>query len=245
MYVRVHACSKQCRACNHPLPPPARAATNHPFRQHHTTRGSLSLSASYLLPLTSYLDTVNPQLSSLQPSGPCPFPCPYHPLRALLPQPSPPTVSTPFLSPNHPSTGHPFVDIVVTVSANRFSGPTRSSPPPIHIAFVSLVIVILVPSGRIPFLVASLSPNLPLSSLVPLLASRPISIPPFPSPRPSAYGRLTPARDFAGERREYRAGLKENAIIRRTSTNELIVGASRYTVTPRVLYSTSPRATRL
>lgn len=39
--------------------------------------------------------------------------------------------------------------------------------------------------------------------------------------------------------------LKENAIIRRTSTNELIVGASRYRQYRGVLYSTSPGATRL
>lgn len=39
--------------------------------------------------------------------------------------------------------------------------------------------------------------------------------------------------------------LKENAIIRRTSTNELIVGASRYRQCREVLYSTSPVATRL
>lgn len=39
--------------------------------------------------------------------------------------------------------------------------------------------------------------------------------------------------------------LKENAIIRRTSTNELIVGASRYRQYREVLYSTSPGATRL
>jgi len=39
--------------------------------------------------------------------------------------------------------------------------------------------------------------------------------------------------------------LKENAIIRRTSTNELIVGASRYRQYWEVLYSTSPGATRL
>lgn len=39
--------------------------------------------------------------------------------------------------------------------------------------------------------------------------------------------------------------LKENAIIRRTSTNELIVGASCYRQYWQVLYSTSPGATRL
>lgn len=39
--------------------------------------------------------------------------------------------------------------------------------------------------------------------------------------------------------------LKENAIIRRTSTNELIVGASCYRQYWEVLYSTSPGATRL
>lgn len=39
--------------------------------------------------------------------------------------------------------------------------------------------------------------------------------------------------------------LKENAIIRRTSTNELIVGASLYRQYWEVLYSTSPGATRL
>lgn len=39
--------------------------------------------------------------------------------------------------------------------------------------------------------------------------------------------------------------LKENTIIRRTSTNELIVGASRYRQYWQVLYSTSPGATRL
>ena len=44
MYVRVHACSKQCRACNHP-----RAATSHPFCEHYTTSRSLCL-----LPLPSF-----------------------------------------------------------------------------------------------------------------------------------------------------------------------------------------------
>ena len=115
---------------------------------------------------------------------------PYHPLRALSPQPLPPT-STSFLSPNQPptpaSTSSPFLP--------TFSGSSRSSPP-IHIAFVSLVIVIFVPSCR------TLAPSLCvfLSLLVSLLASRPISIPLFPplghdvrpafGPQPSANARI-------------------------------------------------------
>lgn len=200
MYVRVHACSKQCRACNHPLafahhpfsgqPPPSRPAL--PRGCHHPYHATPTLTATYTL---------------------------YH---------RPPT--SPVSSPDHPA-------------APPAPPVTHSSPSQLSVSTASL----LLPSATHtttttthsfhPSRTPSFSPftylSLSLSVSTSVFLKRPIQS----TRRVRPYGAVstgTPARS-----------LKENAIIRRTSTNELIVGASRYRQYREVLYSTSPGATRL
>lgn len=114
MYVRVHGCSKQCRACNYPrrYQPPFLRAPLHP---------------------------APPPRLSYYPSD-VSFSLPYHPLRALSPQPLPrSTLRLPL--PSH------------TLDIFTVSNVPQDHPPP----FVSLVIVIFVSASRVPFLAPPLS----------------------------------------------------------------------------------------
>lgn len=195
MYVRVHACSKQCRACNHPrarpLPflrpttpvAPCSSTTLPPSSSPHTTP---TLTATYTL---------------------------YH---------RPPT--SPVSSSDHPSPPPPSVTHSSQLCEH---GVTASTIRNAH--HHPLLSPILRTPSFSPFPYLSLS----LSVSTSVFLKRPIQS----TRRVRPYGAVstgTPARS-----------LKENAIIRRTSTNELIVGASRYRQYREVLYSTSPGATRL
>lgn len=192
MYVRVHACSKQCRACNHPRARPL------PFLRPTTP----------VAPCSS---------ARLPPSSPY-HTNPYRYLYAL-----PPT----------------------THIATRLFHPPGHLPSPIalHLNSVSTASLLLPSATHTtthsfhPSSTPSFSPltylSLSLSVSTSVFLKRPIQS----TRRVRPYGAVstgTPARS-----------LKENAIIRRTSTNELIVGASRYRQYREVLYSTSPGATRL
>lgn len=194
MYVRVHACSKQCRACNHPRalahypfsgqPPPSRPAL--PRGCHHPYRATPTLTATYTL---------------------------YH---------RPPT--SPVFSPDHPPPPSPSP---VTHSSQLCEhGVTASTIRNAHHhPLLSPITYAVLPS--LTYLSLSLSVSTSVFLKRPIQSTR----------RVRPYGAVstgTPARS-----------LKENAIIRRTSTNELIVGASRYRQYREVLYSTSPGATRL
>lgn len=126
-------------------------------------------------------------------------------------------------SPSHPvSTASPLLPSTTRTTATQ---PT-THPPPVHPAAPPYTYAILLsPSVLFSFpfcfhfrLPQTPDPIHPAGTVVPYLA----------------VSTGTPARS-----------LKENAIIRRTSTNELIVGASRYRQYRGVLYSTSPGATRL
>lgn len=176
MYVRVHACSKQCRACNHPRPPLSPA--NHPP----------PAAARLVLFLPSLLCHTNPYRYLYV------FYSPTTHIAHL-------TFAVTRSSPSHPR------EHGIRNAHHHHSSPFT------HAILLSLrerLFLFLFP--------------LPSSSNA---RSNP----------PGGYGTVstgTPTRS-----------LKENAIIRRTSTNELIVGASRYRQYWEVLYSTSPGATRL
>lgn len=186
MYVRVHACSKQCRACNHPRARP--------------------------LPFLRPTIPVAPCSSTRLPHQPLPLPIRSttdHPHRPSFPSPSPIIHSSPSQLCEHG----------VTASTIR-NAHHHPSPFTHHV-----------------YRILSFSPltylSLSLSVSTSVFLKRPIQS----TRRVRPYGAVstgTPARS-----------LKENAIIRRTSTNELIVGASRYRQYREVLYSTSPGATRL
>lgn len=128
--------------------------------------------------------------------------------------------------------------------ARLFLRPDHPLPPiALHLNFVSTASLLLPSATHTtthsfhPSRTPSFSPftylSLSLSVSTSVFLKRPIQS----TRRVRPYGTVstgTPARS-----------LKENAIIRRTSTNELIVGASRYRQYREVLYSTSPGATRL
>lgn len=196
MYVRVHACSKQYRACNHPLA---------------------------LLPATLSTSATPPPLCLL----PSTIPPPSAP-RVLFLALSSPTCSlaSALTTSSTPSTTSPFLP--------TFSGPCLT-PAPLPRAFFSC------PSS-------SSSSFLPIVPFRPPFASLPLPLPllfalfsvaSYFQPRAPCFHPGHDARPVAPSHpriRECRAGLKENAIIRRTSTNELIVGASRYRHTAGTLF---------
>lgn len=188
MYVRVHACSKQCRACNHPRarPLPFLRPTNHPRRAQPLLCSSTKRAATILT----------------MPYQPLPLPicsATDHPHRPRLP----------YRHPRHPPQ-------LTAVSTTRTTTTTTHSFSPVFLSRRTCL-------SLFPFLFP-----LPSSSNARSNPARRVR----PYPWRASTG--TPARS-----------LKENAIIRRTSTNELIVGASRYRQCREVLYSTSPGATRL
>lgn len=161
-----------------------------------------------------------------------------HPfLRPTTPAPSLPASCSSF----HPYRAMPTLTATYTYSIRRPpTSPVSPSPSPVALHLTPVA--------------SSLLPSATHTTTVHLLSrtpsySRPSSerlfllLFPLPSSSnarsnpPGGYGTVstgTPTRS-----------LKENAIIRRTSTNELIVGASRYRQYWEVLYSTSPGATRL
>lgn len=195
MYVRVHACSKQCRACNHPRARPL------PFLRPTTP---VALCSSTRLP---------PSL-------------PYHTptLTATYTLYNRPPTSPVSLSP--PSTRHPIALNFVSTASLLLPSATHTTATTTHSFHPSCT-----SSFSLFHPLTCLSLSLSVSTSV--FLKRPIQS----TQRVRPYGAVstgTPARS-----------LKENAIIRRTSTNELIVGASRYRQYREVLYSTSPGATRL
>lgn len=148
---------------------------------------------------------------------------PYHPLRALSPQPLPPP------TPHPPSTSSPFLP--------TFYGPTLSTlfrvPRHRHLrSFLPFLYPFVLPSPFSVTVASYFHPVLPLPTIRRSRDVRPVTRPPSRNHPPPPPSRPT--------MREYRAGLKENAIIRRTSTNELIVGASRYRHTASTLFDVAP-----
>lgn len=196
MYVRVHACSKQCRACNHPRARPR------PFLRPTTLR------------------------RALPPAPPRSCHHPYHAMPTLTATYTfchrPPTspISASFLLPSAPGfLSHPREHGVTASTIHNAHHRHPPTPPTLRTRTPSS-------SCRACF-------SLSLSVSTSVFLKRPIQSTQRVRPY-LAVSTGTPARS-----------LKENAIIRRTSTNELIVGASRYRQYRGVLYSTSPGATRL
>lgn len=146
---------------------------------------------------------------------------PYRYLYAL-----PPTTHIARLSLSSPSARHPIALNFVSTASLLLPSATHTTATTTHSFHPSRTLSF---SLFHPLTYLSLS----LSVSTSVFLKRPIQS----TRRVRPYGAVstgTPARS-----------LKENAIIRRTSTNELIVGASRYRQYREVLYSTSPGATRL
>jgi len=154
----------------------------------------------------------------------------HHPHRLIPHQPLPLPIRSTIDHPHRPSlppTTHPLPLPPSLIALNSVSTASLLLPSATHTTTHSFHPSRTPSFSPFPYLSLSLSVSTSVFLKRPIQSTR----------RVRPYGAVstgTPARS-----------LKENAIIRRTSTNELIVGASRYRQYREVLYSTSPGATRL